>query len=80
MAAGWHFTASRLALLYISGVLLGAHVTGVVWTSIEGANPLWPTLGAIAMLLLSVGNILYSRNRGMSATSGGRQDDRGDRA
>lgn len=63
MTSAWHFTPSRLALLYVSGVLLGAHLTGIVWTSIEGANPLWPTLGAIAMLLLSVGNVLYSRNR-----------------
>ena len=61
MAARWHFTPARIALLYVSGVLLGAHLTGIVWSSIEGSNPLWPTLGAIAMLLLSVGNALYSR-------------------
>jgi hypothetical protein len=48
-------------LLYVSGVLLGAHLTGIVWSAVENANPLWPTLGAIAMLLLSVGNVLYSR-------------------
>jgi hypothetical protein len=63
MATRWHFTPAGIALLYVSGVLLGAHVTGIVWSSIEGANPLWPTLGAIAMLLLSVGNVLYSRQR-----------------
>jgi F0F1-type ATP synthase assembly protein I len=63
MAERWHFTPARIALLYVSGVLLGAHVTGIVWSSIEGANPMWPTLGAIAMLLLSVGNALYSRQQ-----------------
>lgn len=63
MAQRWHFTPARIALLYVSGVLLGAHLTGIVWSSIEGANPLWPTLGAAAMLLLSLGNALYSRQQ-----------------
>jgi hypothetical protein len=48
-----------------------------VSTSIEGANPLWPTLGAIAMLLPSVGNVLYSRNRPIPAPG---SHDRGERA
>jgi hypothetical protein len=57
-------------LLYVSGVLLGAHVTGIVWSAVESANPLWPTLGAIAMLLLSIGNVLYSRQASSSSAEG----------
>lgn len=39
MASAWPFTTARLALLYVTGVTLGAHLTGIVWTSIKGANP-----------------------------------------
>lgn len=69
MAKRWDFTPGRIVLLYVSGVLLGAHLTGIVWSAVENANPLWPTLGAIAMLLLSVGNVLYSRQPSAGSTA-----------
>ena len=69
MKVKWQFTSWRLLVLYASGVIFGANVVLLVQRPQESGSWLGPTLGAVAMALVSIGMLRSSRARAQTNIS-----------